>query len=85
MVPPLAADLSVVVEEKEKADPDVFGPGGAYAQAYALFNCSIAAATLFGPIAATALKERFGWGVMSAAMGVFAVSGAVPTVRIPFT
>lgn len=80
---PVAADLSVVVEEKEKADPNAFGPGGAYAQAFALFNCSMAAATLFGPVAAAALRERYDWGVMSAATGAFALSGAVPTVGVP--
>lgn len=69
-----------MVEEKEKADPDAFGPGGAYGQAFALFNCSMAAATLFGPVVAGALVERYGWGVMTAAMGVFAFSGAVPSV-----
>lgn len=80
---PVAADLSVVVEEKEKADQGAFGPGGAYAQAFALFNCSMAAATLFGPVAAAAVRERFGWGVMSTVTGVFAISGAVPTVGAP--
>lgn len=40
----------------------------------------MAAATLFGPVVAGALKEQFGWGVMSAATGVFAFSGAVPAV-----
>ncbi|KAI4123417.1 MAG: hypothetical protein LQ338_005270 [Usnochroma carphineum] len=79
IVSPVAADLSAVVEEKEKADPDAFGPGGAYGQAFALFNCSMAAATLFGPVVAGALVERYGWGVMTAAMGVFAFSGAVPS------
>ncbi|KAL9002486.1 MAG: hypothetical protein Q9188_004587 [Gyalolechia gomerana] len=78
IVSPVAADLSAVVEAKEKADPDAFGPGGAYAQAFALFNCSMAAATLFGPVVAGALVERHGWGVMTAAMGVFAFSGAIP-------
>ncbi|KAL9024625.1 MAG: hypothetical protein Q9196_006379 [Gyalolechia fulgens] len=78
IVSPVAADLSAVVEAKEKADPDAFGPGGAYAQAFALFNCSMAAATLFGPVVAGALVERYGWGVMTAAMGVFAFSGAIP-------
>ncbi|KAL8710663.1 MAG: hypothetical protein Q9225_007253 [Loekoesia sp. 1 TL-2023] len=77
-VSPVAADLSAVVEAKEKTDPDAFGPGGAYAQAFALFNCSMAAATLFGPVVAGALVERHGWGVMTAAMGVFAFSGAIP-------
>lgn len=77
---PVAADLSAVVEEKEKADPDAFGPGGAYAQAFALFNCAMAAATLFGPVVAGALVERYGWGTMTAAMGIFAFSGAIPSV-----
>ena len=30
-VSPVAANLSAVVEAKEKADLDAFGPGGAYA------------------------------------------------------
>ncbi|KAK3172881.1 hypothetical protein OEA41_006206 [Lepraria neglecta] len=78
IVSPVAADLSAVVEEKEKTDPDAFGPGGAYAQAFALFNCAMAAATLFGPVAAGALIERHGWGALTAAMGIFAFSGAIP-------
>ncbi|KAL9008482.1 MAG: hypothetical protein Q9173_006396 [Seirophora scorigena] len=85
IVSPVAADLSAVVEEKEKADPDAFGPGGAYGQAFALFNCSMAAATLFGPVVAGALVEAYGWGVMTAAMGVFAFSGAIPAVSSPAT
>lgn len=76
----MAADLSAVVEEKERADPDAFGPGGAYAQAFALFNCAMAAATLFGPVVAGVLVERYGWEVVSAAMGLFAFSGAIPAV-----
>lgn len=80
IVSPVAADLSAVVEDKERTGPGIFGPGGAYAQAFALFNCSMAAATLFGPVAAGALIERWGWGVMTACMGVFAFSGAVPAV-----
>lgn len=80
IVSPVAADLSVVVEEKEKADPNIFGPGGAYAQAFALFNCSMAAATLLGPVAAGALRERYGWDVMSTALGVLSISGAIPAV-----
>ena len=82
IVSPVAADLSAVVEDKERTDPGIFGPGGAYAQAFALFNCSMAAATLFGPVAAGALISKWGWGVMTACMGVFAFSGAVPAVSI---
>lgn len=83
IVSPVAADLSAVVEEKEKNDPGIFGPGGAYAQAFALFNCSMAAATLFGPVVAGTLVEQYGWKVMTAAMGVFAFSGAIPSVGFP--
>ena len=80
IVSPVAADLSAVVEEKELKNPGIFGSGGAYAQAFALFNCSRAAATLFGPVVAGTLVERYGWGVMTAAMGAFAFSGAIPSV-----
>ncbi|KAL8909536.1 MAG: hypothetical protein Q9171_005015 [Xanthocarpia ochracea] len=83
IVSPVAADLSAVVEEKERADPNAFGPGGAYAQAFALFNCSMAAGTLFGPVAAGVIVERHGWGAMTAAMGAFAFSGAIPAVSTP--
>lgn len=83
IVSPVAADLSAVVEEKEKNDPGSFGPGGAYAQAFALFNCAMAAATLFGPVVAGALVEQYGWKTMTAAMGVFAFSGAIPAVGSP--
>ena len=43
----------------------------------------MAAATLFGPVVAGALVDKYGWGVMTAAMGVFAFSGAIPTVSHP--
>lgn len=41
----------------------------------------MAAATLFGPVVAGALVEKYGWKAMTAAMGVFAFSGAIPAVR----
>ena len=80
IVSPVAADLSAVVEEKERADPNAFGPGGAYAQAFALFNCAMAAGTLFGPVAAGTIVNQHGWGAVTAFLGVFAFSGAVPAV-----
>ena len=82
IVSPVASDLSAVVEEKERTDSGIFGPGGAYAQAFALFNCSMAAATLFGPVAAGVLVEKYGWRVMTTAMGLFSFSGAVPAVSL---
>ena len=44
----------------------------------------MAAATLFGPVAAGAIVERWGWGVMTAAAGVFVASGTVPAVSFSF-
>ncbi|KAM0146323.1 hypothetical protein ACHAPG_011198 [Botrytis cinerea] len=78
IVAPVAADLSLVVGEIEVANPGKFGPGGAYAQAYALFNCSMAAATIFGPVFAGALITQFGWKAMTLAMGIFSLTGAIP-------
>ena len=81
MVPPVATDLSMCVEAEERRAPGTFGPGGAYAQAFALFNCAMAAATLFGPVLAGWLRQTYGWGPMSAVLAVFAFSGAIPSVR----
>ncbi|TEY82600.1 hypothetical protein BOTCAL_0028g00210 [Botryotinia calthae] len=78
IVAPVAADLSLVVGEIEIANPGKFGTGGAYAQAYALFNCSMAAATIFGPVFAGALITQFGWKAMTLAMGIFSLTGAIP-------
>lgn len=82
----MAADLSLVVGEIEMENPGKFGPGGAYAQAYALFNCSMAAATIFGPVFAGAMITQFGWKTMSLAMGIFSITGAIPCVSswLPF-
>lgn len=80
IVSPVAADLSAVVEEMEEDNPGSFGPGGAYAQAYALFNCAMAGATLFGPMAFGALRQDYGWKVTTLCMGIFSLSGAIPSV-----
>ncbi|KAJ8059907.1 hypothetical protein OCU04_011530 [Sclerotinia nivalis] len=78
IVAPVAADLSLVVGEIGIENPGKFGPGGAYGQAYALFNCSMAAATIFGPVFAGALITQYGWKTMSLAMGIFSLTGAIP-------
>ncbi|MCJ1257549.1 hypothetical protein MMC24_005375 [Lignoscripta atroalba] len=57
---PLIAEITYVVEDKEKKEPGKFGERGAYAQAYALFNCMTSspqsANPLFGPIADQPVK-----------------------------
>jgi MFS family permease len=82
IISPLAADLSFVAEEKARLDPLAFGPGGAYAQAYSLFNCSMAVGVLFGPLLAGWLVEKHGYSVAMLVLGVFSLSGAVPCVSV---
>ncbi len=67
----------------ENEQPGVFGPGGAYAQAFSLLNSSMAAATVVGPVVGGWLSENFGWGTMTLVMGILALSGAIPSVSQP--
>ena len=82
IVAPVAADLSQCVEEASTADDDQVKPGGAYAQAYALFNCAMAAATMFGAVFAGWLRQQFCWATMCTCLGIFAFSGTIPSVRM---
>lgn len=73
IISPLAADLSFAVDQMELEDPGCFGEKGAYAQAYALFNCSMAAASVVGPLLVGSIQARYG------APGVsLAVSSSAP-------
>jgi len=47
---PRVAEITYVVEAKEKESPGRFGTTGAYAQAYSLFVTVFAAGTLIGPV-----------------------------------
>lgn len=78
IISPLAADLSFAVDQKELDSPGCFGDAGAYAQAYALFNCSMAAATVVGPLLAGGLNHSFGAGGVSLALAAWCVLAAVP-------
>ena len=69
-----------MVEQAEKEQPGIFGPGGADAQAFALFNVAMAGGILVGPILAGALVEAAGWLTMSLVLGAFALSAGVPAV-----
>lgn len=77
---PLMAEVTYVVEAKERKRPGVFGEKGAYAQAYALFNVSFAGGTLVGPLWGGFVVQRSGWGVMSLSLGVLCAVSAVPAV-----
>lgn len=77
-MPPLMAEITYVVEAKEKESPGRFGTTGAYAQAYGLFVTALAAGTLIGPVWAGYVRTDAGWGTMSWSLGLFGLSAAVP-------
>ena len=76
---PMAADMSVVVEQQEKDGPDA-GPG--YAQAYALLNCANAVGCMVGPIVAGAVIDRYGWRTMNIVLTILTASGLPPAVSL---
>ncbi|KAJ4292708.1 hypothetical protein N0V90_009371 [Kalmusia sp. IMI 367209] len=81
--PPLMAEISAVVETKEKKmvanGMRGYGPGGAYAQAYALFNMAFAAGCTVGPLLAGFLVEEKGWNTMTWVLGFLSAVAAIPT------
>jgi MFS family permease len=77
-MPSLMAEITYVVEEKEREVPGRFGKTGAYAQAYGFFVTAIAAGTLIGPVWAGYVRTDAGWGTMSWSLGLFGVSAAIP-------
>ena len=77
---PLLAEITYVVEAKEKKNPGAFGAGGAYAQAYGLFNVAFAGGSLVGPIWAGFVEQRAGWGTMGWTLGLLSAVSAVPVV-----
>ncbi|KUJ18070.1 MFS transporter-like protein [Mollisia scopiformis] len=76
--PPLMAEITYVVEAKERQEPGRFGANGAYAQAYGLFITAFAAGTLIGPVWSGYVEQAAGWGTMSWSLGLFSISGAIP-------
>jgi len=75
---PLMAEITYVVEAKEKRNPGCFGPTGAYAQAYGLFVTAFAAGTMIGPLWSGYVLDSAGWGTMTWSLGVLSVAGAIP-------
>lgn len=79
-MPPLMAEVTYVVEAKEKKNPGLFGKQGAYAQAYGLFNTAFATGALVGPLWAGFVEQKAGWGTMAWSLGLLSALSAVPTV-----
>lgn len=81
--PPIMAEISAVVEAKEKkmlANGEAgYGKGGAYAQAYALFNVAFAAGCMIGPLLAGFIVQEKDWGTMGWVLGLLSAFTAIPT------
>ncbi|KAI9829429.1 MAG: hypothetical protein M1819_006366 [Sarea resinae] len=75
---PLMAEITYVVEAKERKRPGMFGPSGAYAQAYGLFNTAFAGGTLVGPIWAGFVETSAGWGTVGWSLGLLSGISAIP-------
>lgn len=80
--PPIMAEISGVVEAKEKnmlaAGRAGFGPSGAYAQAYGLFNMAFAGGCMVGPLLAGFIAEDKGWATMALVLGILSAITALP-------
>lgn len=77
---PLMAEITYEVAAQEKAQPGKFGPKGAYAQAYGLFNTAFAGGILVGPLWGGFVTGTAGWGTTCWSLGVWSVVSAVPAV-----
>ncbi|EED13927.1 MFS amine transporter, putative [Talaromyces stipitatus ATCC 10500] len=79
--PVIMAEITHIVAAKEQSRPlGSFGKGGAYAQAYGLFNMAFAAGTLIGPVWAGMIKQNYGWGTATWTLGLLSGVTVVPCV-----
>jgi MFS family permease len=81
--PAIMAEISNVAEAKEKSmlarGHPGFGKGGAFAQAYALFNVAFAGGCMAGPLLAGFIVESKGWATMAWVLGMISAIAAVPS------
>jgi MFS family permease len=79
---PVMAEISAVAEAKERTmlanGRPGFGPGGAFAQAYSLYNVAFAGGCMAGPLLAGFVAEDKGWATMAAVLGGLSGVTALP-------
>ena len=80
LITPLAADLTLVVEQITEEQPELGGTAGAYGQVFSLLKCDISVGVLLGPSLAGFPYESFGWNVMAWTLAVMSVVAVVPIV-----
>ena len=72
--------MSATIDRITEAEPQLFTSGGAYAQAFSLFDAAIALGTIFGPVFAGLMYHLGNWWIMSLALALVCASGALPVV-----
>lgn len=82
MLLPLLADMYFIVSQMGEEHRLLVVPGGAFAQAYGLFNVAMALGMMLGPALAGSLYDSKGWKEAMWAMAAFCASGVVPVVRL---
>ena len=67
---PSVVEAGDVVNKYHKANPEMFGETGPYAQLYGLNSMIYAAGLAIGPFLAGGLRDWIGYGNMNAVLGV---------------
>lgn len=81
IIGPLASDMSFVVEDLTREQPELFGKAGAYAQAYSFFASAMAAGVMFGPAVAGVLYKNTSWQITMGALAGLCALGSIPVYR----
>jgi MFS family permease len=80
LIPPVFAEVSYIVQEKEAELPGAFGKGGAMALAYGILNSAFAAGSIAGPFLAGFIREKAGWGTMAWVLGMLTGVSSIPVL-----
>lgn len=67
---PAFTEAMYVVDDRQAAEPGVFGPKGAYAQAFALMSIAYATGSLVGPFVGGLMAEWIGWSDLTLVSGI---------------
>jgi MFS family permease len=75
---PVYSEVSAAVEELGEKSPETFGARNAMVLAFGLENGAFGLGAMIGPICASAIKERYGFGIMSAFLGAVSILMCIP-------
>ncbi|KAJ5775357.1 uncharacterized protein N7511_000368 [Penicillium nucicola] len=76
--PTLIVEMQCVLDDMEAADPEIFGDTGAIAQAFSLENMAHFGGLALGPMVGGIVEYRYGWKVMTLALGILSAVTSVP-------